>query len=502
VKRLGRVALIGAVAVVASAHVGSPTVFFTGKAGPYDIRVIVRPPMVVPGLADIFVRAPGPEVTAVTVRPVFWRAGVAGAPQGDRAVRVEGEPLTFAARLWLMSRGAYSVYVTVDGARGPGTVIVPVMSLATGRLGVSRGLAIVLIPLGFALVVGLIKIVHAAAGDSLVPAGGAPEPARKRRANMIAAVSAPVIALLVFGGAKWWNAVDAGYERTMYRPPETRASVNVAGGRATLELTARDTALFHALVAPVVPDHGKMMHLFLVSDAEPGTFAHLHPVLVDTNVWAIGGARVTVPSSFRTVLPPLPAGRYRVFGDLTMETGATQTLATTVDLPAPVAGVRADSDDAWTVSHNAVPIAAGATDSIGGGLTMQWAGDPTLAASWLTDLRFTVHDATGAIADLEPYLEMAAHAVVMRDDGSVFVHLHPMGTVSTAAQTVFALRDRGDTTAGGRVRVESAPAMTGMSMRGELSFPYEFPTAGRYRIWVQVKRGGRVLTGAFTADVH
>jgi hypothetical protein len=36
----------------------------------------------------------------------------------------------------------------------------------------------------------------------------------------------------------------------------------------------------------------------------------------------------------------------------------------------------------------------------------------------------------------------------------------------------------------------------------EISFPYGFPKAGLYRIFVQIKRSGRVQTGVFDAHVE
>ena len=98
---------------------------------------------------------------------------------------------------------------------------------------------------------------------------------------------------------------------------------------------------------------------------------------------------------------------------------------------------------------------------------------------------------------------MPAHAVVTRPDGAVYVHLHPMGTITMGAQDVFAARDRGDTTTGGALQfgahsqhpVPPAPAVSSVDM------PYAFPKAGDYRLFVQVKRNGRVLTAAFAVPV-
>jgi hypothetical protein len=134
---------------------------------------------------------------------------------------------------------------------------------------------------------------------------------------------------------------------------------------------------------------------------------------------------------------------------------------------------------------------------------MEWLADSSAIRPGVpTTLRFRVRDATGAPAALEPYMGMNAHAVIARTDGSVFIHLHPMGTVSAAAQEAFTLRDRGDTTATGRLRIQSGemPSDT-MPLASEFEIPYEFPRSGTYRIWVQVRRASRVLTGVFVVDI-
>ena len=54
----------------ARAHVGSPDVFFEGNAGPYRLLVTIRPPEVVPGVADIQLRSDSDAVREIRIAPV------------------------------------------------------------------------------------------------------------------------------------------------------------------------------------------------------------------------------------------------------------------------------------------------------------------------------------------------------------------------------------------------------------------------------------------------
>jgi len=109
--------------------------------------------------------------------------------------------------------------------------------------------------------------------------------------------------------------------------------------------------------------------------------------------------------------------------------------------------------------------------------------------------RFAVFTRDGTPAPLQPYMGMRGHAVIRRSDGQVFTHLHPVGTISMAAQEVFRRAD-------GNVPVSTNAMAYNSSVPGhEVSFPYAFPRSGDYRLWVQVRTGGRVVTGVFDVQV-
>jgi hypothetical protein len=489
-----RVLGVLALAVLVSAHVGSPDVFFTGKAGAYDVSVVVRPPQVVPGIARVTVRVPA-GVTSVSIRPVFWRAGAKGAPSAD-ALRPNSDGV-YEGSLWLMAHGAYSVDVAVDGPSGKGTVTVPVASVAMGRLALDKPLGAVLTVLALFLITGLINIVRKAAGEGLLEPGKSLNENAVRTTRIAGVGSAVVIALALFGGARWWDAVDGDYQRSIYRPSQMRTSI----ANGLLHIAASDTQFFSGgRVATYVPDHGKLMHLFLVS---PRGFAHLHP-RPDT---------ATVPA-FTTALPPLPPGTYRLYGDVVHETGFERTLVASIDVPAELSipcaerpkGTKcaaysaSDPDDAWFVGPASPANSMTLPD--GSRLLLTPPAAKPRAGEEIT-LDISVVDAKDAKITVVPYLGMAAHAVVVHSDGDVYVHLHPMGTATLAAQQVFEARNRGDTTEAGKLRLEQhdAHAAKPEPLPSTVSFPYAFPRAGDYRLYFQVKRGGRVMTAAFAISV-
>lgn len=498
---VARVAVVSAVVVFTSAHVGSPDAWYEGNAGPYRVVVQVATPGVVPGVANVFTRVTGAGVQQVTVQANRFDA-LAAAPPPEIAEPVDGDPGLYAAPLWIMSGGSNSVTVNVRGSLGEGKAVVPVVVVANRRLELDPRLGVVLAAVGVFLFVGLITIIGAAVRESVLPPGEAPNARRKVKARIAMAAGTAIVALALFGGSRWWGLEDSRFNRSIYKPLTASAALISGAGGEALDLrlsdsvwTMRnDSAWLRTHSAsrwtPLIPDHGKLMHVFMIREPDLLAFAHLHPSTTDT-------------VSFSSLLPPLPAGRYRVYGDIVHESGFTQTVSSTIDLREPTAA-KAKLTDADDASHASVtpPDGRSATLEDGSVMTLERGA---FVEGKDASLRFSVVGKDGKPLALEPYIGMAGHAVVSRDDGAVFVHLHPSGTISMASQMAFTMRQPGDSIAGrlGQ-RINASEAMHRVAPipeNGVISFPYAFPRPGNYHLWVQVKHAGRILTGPFAVEV-
>ena len=497
-----RVVALAAVVAICSAHVGSPDAWFAGSAGPYHVIVQIATPGVVPGVAKVFARVGGVGVEQVTMQANRFDA-LAAAPPPEIAEPVEGDAGLYTAPLWIMSGGSNSVTVNVRGSLGEGKAVVPVVVVANRRLALDPKLGVALTIVGLFLFAGLITIIGAAVRESVLPPGETPDARRKWKARTAMAASAAMVALALFGGSRWWNLEDSRFNKSIYKPLTASAAIASSAGGKTLDLritdsvwTMRnDSAWLRSHSAghwsPLIQDHGKLIHVFMIREPDLLAFAHVHPSTTDS-------------VSFPVALPSLPAGRYRVYGDIVHESGFIQTLVTRIDLSEPtrLTAKATDPDDA---SWSALTAPNGTSAQLEDGSVMTLERGPSFVEGKDASLRFSVVGPDGKPLALEPYIGMAGHAVVTRDDGTVFVHLHPSGTISMASQMAFVMRQPGDSVAGRlgqRIKVsEALHPVTSIPENGAISFPYAFPKPGKYHMWVQVKHAGRILTGAFVFEV-
>lgn len=216
---------------------------------------------------------------------------------------------------------------------------------------------------------------------------------------------------------------------------------------------------------------------------------HLHPTLLK------GGA-------FADDLPTMPAGHYQVFADVVDSRGFPWTLVGTVDLPQINGGALTGDDSSW--SGEAITSTPGQDDKISqlsdGGRMIWERGQGPLKANAAMDFKFRVEDKDGKPAQhMEPYMGMAGHAEFVGSDLSVFAHVHPAGSVPMASLEMAQAGLMGDASA---MQGSMAMAPASEKISSEVSFPYGFPKPGKYRIFVQVKRGGKVETGVFDASVQ
>jgi len=473
-----------------TAHVNSPDVYYDGYAGPYHLLVTLRPPSVVPGVAQVQIRSVSNDVNEINILPLrMIGVGAKMAPLPDPAKRSKDDPQLFTGSLWIMVRGSWKVQVQASGPKGAAQLEVPLPAVSTSSQPMQAGMGILLAFLGLALALGLIGIIVAAVRDASLNAGASPAPAEIDRGRTGLIVAAILVMAAVFLGNKWWMGEARANDRLNYKVPNMESSL-LGGSLLRLRLenpNASEPTRFRSeqpdriRLDDLIPDHGHIMHLFIVRMPDMKAFWHLHPDQVQTGDFAVN-------------LPIMREGQYKLYADIVHHTGFPETQVATVNLPV-VTGESLSGDDSGAFDLAPTDKVA----QLSGGYRMVWQRDAlsskehSFKAGQPYWFRFRVEDKDGKPAtDLEPYMGMAGHAVFLSADGNVFAHVHPAGSVSMAAVGL----------AEGRNPKAEMENMEHNAPAAEVSFPYGFPHPGDYRIFVQVKRAGRIETGEFVAKAE
>ncbi len=529
----------------ASSHIGSPGVIYEGLLGPYRILANIIPAEVVPGIARVTIIMPeNPEGISLEVRPVYWSAGLKGTPKADPMIAVPGEPGKYEGELWFMNSGSSSVQVIMHANGETFEAVVPVMAWPTAKNSMTTELGVPLAILGVFLVILMVTIISSAMSDSIRDPGKDRNPTADKRRKYGIAIGSVIMLLILWGGKIWWDSESEIYNDYLFKPIQANSTVEAQPEGNYLHLEIDTNTLSQGKTTRklsfIVPDHGKLMHLFLIRKGDLDVFAHLHPERIDS-------------LNFKVKLPVIPLGDYHVYADITRYTGFSETIVSDFSIPEKSdfqlvsnPEVILGPDDTYTFSN---PVSGKITSLDGdimicgkpgiktdlpGGYSAVWEIDgEKFETGALYNLDFALFDPEGKPAKLEPYLGMMGHAVVLKHDGTVYIHLHPTGNYSMGSQQMLLERfesgkigfqnlptglsfqdsidqvievfnllpeaERDSLLMGNMVHLDkNDPEHEGHSM---VSFPYSFPQPGNYRIWVQVKIDGKIVNGAFDVEV-
>jgi hypothetical protein len=199
--------------------------------------------------------------------------------------------------------------------------------------------------------------------------------------------------------------------------------------------------------------HDKRFHLFVVSqDLED--FAHIHPEQDEDGSWIIDHTLAR-------------RGYYRIYADFLPIGGTPQVLARTLV-------TAAHDGDLSTAVPALEPDTKFVKNADGTTIQLTVLPSPQIVAGRTVKLQYQLTDGGAPVTDLEPYLAAWGHTLVLSEDALEYVHAHPLEYLPLDAPDV-----------------RGGPTVT---------FDATFPKPGRYRLWTQFKRRGKVSTTSFTVE--
>ena len=200
--------------------------------------------------------------------------------------------------------------------------------------------------------------------------------------------------------------------------------------------------------------HTKPMHVIVVRK-DLAYFQHVHPTYNAT----------TGVFSFSDLKFPAP-GQYRIFADFaaqgSMMDAIGMQLTTTLSEDVMIGNA---------ANYTPQEIGTTETSKTFDGLTVALStGSKALVVGTDTQLSYTLTQNGKLVTDLEPYLGALGHAVVLREENLDFIHAHPLENVLDP-------------------------------QHGTVHFVVDFPEAGRYKIFTQFQKNGKIITTDFVVIV-
>lgn len=525
----------------AYAHVGSPGSQMQGQAGPYRVLVSVTPPTSIPGKAQLSIHIENEDNFRVTARYINLKTGEHLASKPKQIKRSGNKIGYFEDHVWISAQGSAGIQIFVEGSAGKGSIMVPVVAVSTGE---SK------IPLELYLLGALLAILFIVTRNATIRRKILAQKFTSRREVQLKkglniAIYVVAVTMVTFAGQSWWYVRAANVNAHDYQPLTANTSILLQEELPVFQLkidsTDRSFTKKGNILSTLIPDHGKLMHTFLIRTPGLDVFAHLHPKRIDS-------------LTFQAALPSLPVGKYLVYSDIVSYSGFSQTLVDTLEIDVryntPEALSYTGIDDAYVVTDpidapgripfddNVVICGKPGTKTVfKDGSYAVWEGKPdkALETGKTYALNFEIFNPDGSPCLPEPYMGIMGHAVVLKTDGSVYIHLHPSGSYAMAAEHVFKNRmadttkilknphsksfkdsiDQHLTTLESMTMIDreiylmtemgmyetNDNGMMGMDHSNQIHFPYSFPKAGRYRIYLQIKRNEKILTGVFDVKV-
>ncbi len=158
----------------------------------------------------------------------------------------------------------------------------PVPAIATTVLKMNRALGTMLSLLAAFLVISMAGVMAAAVREADLKPGAVAGRDRKHQGLVAGVVTLVFMGLLLWSGLQWWNMGATAYAYDLYRPLDVQPVLQ--GNTLDLRVSgfvAKNNYMRTRLNSDFLPDHGHLMHLYMIHEPEMDAVYHVHPELVE-----------------------------------------------------------------------------------------------------------------------------------------------------------------------------------------------------------------------------